>query len=682
MTTALQAYITACQEHEVPWVSEFVEALSSGLTECYLSERLVALDDRDAICLATALCQPHSIKLLDLEGNRFGPRGARLLFEALAVGSNRTLREVRLGRNVIGDEGAMSIGQTLALHDTGLRVLDLSHNDITTKGCVELFRGIPFRTELSELSVYGNLLSEDAASVIVNVVQKSHIRHLHLGFNALRDSGAALIARSLAFARDLATLDLSGNHIGRAGAAAIADALKNSSCIIQRLNLRHNDLDDESYRRIAEALRHTQSLTQLFLAFNPQPSRPVAQELLAALASNTSLQLFDVLGWPADEIGLHDALPVLTRQNSTLRTLLVSRGKGVGHLPASTRFYVGDDEEAGTAAVAKDQFPEAPELLSSRLGDSPVQVDDEEELDRLTAAVMKIPTNERALRDALIELIRAVAQRRCQCVRANRVTNTASAANTAARPSRLDPAHESPRQSPAIPAAFAAEPNNATPRDAPGTQAPPSTTPPRAKAGQAAPGPTTAETATSNKGTPRDAPSSSRGPAGGHSTGVSSPNTATPPRAEAVVPPATSSTAADEDAPPQVRVTADRSEPEHRPAAFRRMSNDLGPRSTADTPRGAPRQLASTSTQPSDSLEVPLASTASERSKSPMRSPARHDAPAASPKPALARTRDLPSATRPADVAPAKPDAPRRAGGAHDANAAVAPIHRTAPGAQ
>jgi hypothetical protein len=320
---AAAAYLNACNREHADCALELVTAFNQNEREAHLSQRVQPLVDIDVICIAEALRTKHSLRILNLEENSFGQIGLQALIEALAANPG-VLRELRLGKNKLKDGPAAMLGNALAVSGVGLKVLDLSENGITKIGVTPLCQAIAGRySELVELSLHNNQLESDCGLPLAQAVrQSSKLRHLHLGYNSLRDAGVIQLARCLPVASSLATLDLTANHIGPQGAQELCKVLLNPSCTLQRLNLRSNDFNDDAILGFAEVVARNTSLTNLFLGFM-DPSSAIGLTVVSALRQNRTLLLIDFFGW---KLKLRDLQPVLDgvlETNMTLRAIIL-----------------------------------------------------------------------------------------------------------------------------------------------------------------------------------------------------------------------------------------------------------------------------------------------------------------------------------------------------------------------
>ncbi|CUG86585.1 leucine-rich repeat protein, putative [Bodo saltans] len=291
------AYLSACQREQADCALELLNAFNQNAREVQLNHRARPLVDSDIVCVADALRTKHTLRVLNLEENAFGLPAVQALIDSL-VANPGCVRELRLGKNRLRDPAVVILGNALALNGAGLKVLDVSENSVTKLGVVPLCQALSSKfCDLVEVSLHNNALEADAALPLSQAMRQSNkLKHLHLGYNSLRDSGAVQLARSIPIASSLATLDLTANRIGPQGGTEIAKALLSPNCTLQRVNLRHNNFDDATFEFFGDVIVKNTSLTQLFLGFM-RPSREVATQLIATLRYNRSIVLFDMYGW-------------------------------------------------------------------------------------------------------------------------------------------------------------------------------------------------------------------------------------------------------------------------------------------------------------------------------------------------------------------------------------------------
>ncbi|KAH8617741.1 putative Leucine Rich repeat [Trypanosoma vivax] len=327
---AASVYVDICNREHTECALELVYALDNNTSEVSLSNRSVPLKDVDVVCIAEALrTTKHCVRVLNIEGNSFGLPGLQALLEAIELNPG-IVRELRLGRNKLKDQAAVVIGHMLSRSGCGLKVLDLSENDITKLGVIPIAAALGNEScDIVELSFHNNKIEADAAAYLGQALrQAGRLKHLHLGYNAIRETGATQLARCIPLSANLSTLDLTANRIGASGGKELARALMSSSCNIQRLNLRHNLFDSETIELFADVLSNNTSLIQLFLGFmNPAPKS--AALVLAAVPNNRSMLLLDIYGWKLPPEGAWGLIDNIQKGNTTLVALVTDACQSV-----------------------------------------------------------------------------------------------------------------------------------------------------------------------------------------------------------------------------------------------------------------------------------------------------------------------------------------------------------------
>ncbi|CAM39744.1 conserved hypothetical protein [Leishmania braziliensis MHOM/BR/75/M2904] len=378
---AAELYISACKREHAQISDALVQALDRDVKAAAHGQGSVPLNDVDVRCIAemiSTLGDNNQLRVLVLEENSFGLPGVTALMEAIEDNPSH-IRELRLGKNNLKDQAAVVIGHTLSRNGCGLKVLDLSENNITKLGVIPIAAALqqPF-SEIVELSFHNNKIECDAALYLSQALRAApKLKHLHLGYNALRDNGAAQIARSLPHASCLSTLDLTANRISREGGEELARALMTPTCTVQRLNLRHNQLDSETIVLFADVIAHNTSLIQLFLGFmNPSPEAAAA--VLSAIPRNNTLLLLDIYGWKLSPKNTPALIRAVQENNSTLAALVTDACEFIASQVDETNVmreekldlhpvYVGpDDRDAYLATKSLRRYSRAQSRRQSR----------------------------------------------------------------------------------------------------------------------------------------------------------------------------------------------------------------------------------------------------------------------------------------------------------------------------
>ncbi|KAG5474443.1 hypothetical protein LSCM1_03227 [Leishmania martiniquensis] len=382
-SAAAGAYMSACKREHAQISDAFVQALDTDAKTAALGQGTLPLNDVDVCCVAEVirtLSDSSQLRVLVLEENSFGLPGVTALMEAIEANPNH-IRELRLGKNNLKDQAAVVIGNTLSRSGCGLKVLDLSENNITKLGVIPIAAALQQSfSDIVELSFHNNKIECDAASYIGQALRTApKLKHLHLGYNALRDNGAAQIARSIPHAVCLSTLDLTANRISGEGGRELVRALLDPACTVQRLNMRHNQLDSGTIVLFADVIARNTSLIQLFLGFM-SPSPEAAATVLSAIPHNRTLLLLDIYGWKLNPKSTLALIQAVQETNSTLAALvtdaceLIASNVDEGNAMREEKLdlhpiYVGpDDRDAYLATKSLRRYSRAQSRRQSRAG--------------------------------------------------------------------------------------------------------------------------------------------------------------------------------------------------------------------------------------------------------------------------------------------------------------------------
>ena len=203
------------------------------------------IDDLDALKLAIALRGNTNVTSIDLGGCHLTSEGAKCLFKTLR--KNSTVRILRLDGNSIGNKGAKAAAEALLKGKLLLTRLDLSENGIKVDGATSL-----------------------AGALCV-----CELERLDLGGNEICDKGAEEIASTLYLNTKLAKLGLDGNEIGSGPAKLLAEALRHNGTLLC-LDLRANLIGKEGVKAFTETIAHNNTLVEL--VFDSDQAPPVLAE--------------------------------------------------------------------------------------------------------------------------------------------------------------------------------------------------------------------------------------------------------------------------------------------------------------------------------------------------------------------------------------------------------------------
>mmetsp|Transcript_80240 Transcript_80240/g.126542 ORF Transcript_80240/g.126542 Transcript_80240/m.126542 type:complete len:434 (+) Transcript_80240:56-1357(+) len=264
-----------------------IKCIDAGITE------------KDAAQFSEILRSQHgqSVKCseLFLGANEINSEGVIKLMEAMKF--KVRLRKLDLGANDICRRGAEEIAEVLKLPQCDLVMLNLSYNRIEDEGANKIGDAIKARAgsssgkdkaePLRELNLRMNAITADGLSICDALREPScHIASLNLSGNHLGDAGGERLADALKWNTTLCFLDVSGTiqepNVGAKGIEHIAHVLrmpnpsrqlsggdlKQDNFNLQHLNLSYNDIDDEIGSVLAQELRFNYKLKHLVLKGN------------------------------------------------------------------------------------------------------------------------------------------------------------------------------------------------------------------------------------------------------------------------------------------------------------------------------------------------------------------------------------------------------------------------------
>ena len=168
-------------------VDPAIEYISNSLKQSTLHDLYISgcgLDSNGAHLIADALCYNHTLRELDIGGNPIGDDGATTLAIMLVTG-NPALKTLDMGYCEITELGAVKLAEALCLNST-LTKIDLSLNAIRDQGACALAQMLTRNQSLSELDVRECSISVIGASHLARALLANHsITHILLAGNTI-----------------------------------------------------------------------------------------------------------------------------------------------------------------------------------------------------------------------------------------------------------------------------------------------------------------------------------------------------------------------------------------------------------------------------------------------------------------------------------------------------------------
>ena len=206
--------------------------------------------------LAAALRSNARLTELDLTNNQIGPAaGAKVLAAAAdEEGMRRTLRTLKMGGNLLGDNKVMRGALCALVRSAPSR----AHSRDSARAGGTPSKGVvaSHPPALRTLHLEGNNLGARTAAPLSAALAESALTELDLSWNLLLPAGVEVLALALrAKASSLQTLKLGWNGAGPKGGLALG-AMLSANSTLTSLELQHNNLDGVAAAVIAQAVQH------------------------------------------------------------------------------------------------------------------------------------------------------------------------------------------------------------------------------------------------------------------------------------------------------------------------------------------------------------------------------------------------------------------------------------------
>ncbi|XP_072131173.1 NACHT, LRR and PYD domains-containing protein 3-like isoform X1 [Mobula birostris] len=179
-------------------------------------------------------------------------------------------QELRLGGNKLGDSGVKLVSEALRNPECKIQKLGLNNVSLTDSGAKDLTSALSTNRSLIELVLSDNELGDSGVKLVCMALgdPECKVQTLWLNNVSLTDSGAKHLTSTLSTNRSLTELVLNDNKLGESGVKLLSEALRNSDCKIQQLCLGGVSLTDNGAKDLTSALSTNQSLMVLNLESN------------------------------------------------------------------------------------------------------------------------------------------------------------------------------------------------------------------------------------------------------------------------------------------------------------------------------------------------------------------------------------------------------------------------------
>lgn len=283
----------------------------------FLNLEGTAIGDSGVIAMVEGISMAKSLLSLNLSGNNIGWEGVESLTKAVLY---TNIVRLGLGNNKIGNEGADAICNMLMGYNINacpVETLDISCNEISTKGTNRIFYALTNNQTLKNLDLSNNFLEAGLPlNFTVFLIENSGLQslglsgcgiksaslvmfpeafpknrtlaELDLSLNKIDDNGIEAICIGLSRNLGLKKLDLSSNYIKEKGGKSFANCFRVNSTL-QELNLRENSINDEAGKELENLVRKNRNLLDINLDLNPIALKFVFN-IKEALAKNKNIK--------------------------------------------------------------------------------------------------------------------------------------------------------------------------------------------------------------------------------------------------------------------------------------------------------------------------------------------------------------------------------------------------------
>ena len=276
-----------------------------------------SLRDETARDLADMLSHNSTVEELLIETNLFTGEAVKIL--AGNVRQNTTLKRLSLAYNNLGDVGVKAItaaltpdtslmGMATRNNDndhsdrkdgrrcSALHTLSLSRTKCGEQGAFDVAEMLRSNNTLEQLDIAVNPFGCKGVAYIAKALKSNKmLHHLELYNTDCSDEGAVALADMLRRNETLLELWISNldetesiNKVGKVGAVALAGALGVNNSL-KYLHLRNNDITDEGFKCLAEALLENTALKKLCVKY--------PGDGLAALDQDTRKRVEKRINW-------------------------------------------------------------------------------------------------------------------------------------------------------------------------------------------------------------------------------------------------------------------------------------------------------------------------------------------------------------------------------------------------
>ncbi|XP_036412835.1 NACHT, LRR and PYD domains-containing protein 3-like isoform X2 [Colossoma macropomum] len=211
------------------------------------------------------------------------------VIRAALLGPHDQPRSFTLKDCNLSDDSCEVLASALQSTNSGLKVLDLSYNNLTDTGVKNIYQKLEHsKCELEKLRLsYCHKITDKSCATLTKVLPRSHLKELHLDGCRIGDSGIKLLSSPLMIRpNQLQILWLGRCNLTGDSCEALASALSSDSSELRELDLSDNDLKDSGVKLLSVGLKSSHCKLEILRMSGCMITEEGCSSLASALSSN------------------------------------------------------------------------------------------------------------------------------------------------------------------------------------------------------------------------------------------------------------------------------------------------------------------------------------------------------------------------------------------------------------
>ncbi|XP_047316299.1 RAN GTPase-activating protein 2-like [Impatiens glandulifera] len=361
-----------------------LESIKNQLEEVDLSDFVAGRPEEEALQVMnifSAALEGSVLRLLDLSNNALGEKGVRAFEKLLKsqskleklylmndgiseeaagavcelIPSTANLKVLHFHNNMTGDEGALAIAE-IVKQSPLLEDFRCSSTRVESDGGIALCEALETCSQLKRLDLRDNMFGVEAGKSLSKTILKrgNLIEEIYLSYLNLEDEGVIAIVDALKESSPLLeVLDIAGNDITAGAAPSIVACIKEKEYLV-KLILSENDLKDEGAIEISSALEASHGpLKEVDLSVN-SIRRAGARMIAQAVVGKPEMKLLNLDGNFISDEGVDELKSIFKSSPGVLGSLDENDPEGSDdHDSETEEKESGDDDEDDLEAEMK-----------------------------------------------------------------------------------------------------------------------------------------------------------------------------------------------------------------------------------------------------------------------------------------------------------------------------------------